>query len=66
MEKFLTKKEVAALLQVSTKTVERKVKEGAIPRPSYRLGVRLPRWRSGDFASHQPPRDHTADLNASK
>lgn len=39
----LTKKEVAELLKVSTRTVERNCASGKIPKPFY-VGERSPRW----------------------
>lgn len=39
----MTKREVAELFQISTKTVERNSKSGRLPKPVY-VGERTPRW----------------------
>lgn len=41
---YLTKQEVAYLCSVHVSTVERAVKDGRLPAPTYQLGPRSPRW----------------------
>ena len=45
---LLLKREVAALLGVSSRQVENLVKSGRIPRPLY-LGTNSPRWRRSEL-----------------
>ena len=47
--KYLSKKQVAEMLSISPSTVERNVKRGTLPQPSYQLGVRSPRWSKEDI-----------------
>lgn len=51
MMQAMTKKDVAKALGISTKTVERKVKDKLLPGPSYGLGKRCPRWNAKDIAA---------------
>lgn len=44
MQAYMTKKEVAKFFSISTKTVERRVKANILPKPTYDLGPKLPRW----------------------
>lgn len=53
--KLLTKREVAAKIATSTKTVERKVAEGEFPKPIQCAGPRWPeavvdKWITDQFA----------------
>jgi excisionase family DNA binding protein len=48
---LLTKQEVARLLKVSVRTIERHVALGKLPQP-IRLSQRCIRWRRQDFDDH--------------
>lgn len=49
MERLLTTREVAALLSVSKRTVQRLTAEGRLPPPVY-VG-QIPRWRASELSS---------------
>lgn len=48
MGDWLTRKEAADRLQISVKTLDRLVKEGAVPKPT-KLGKRILRWWRDDL-----------------
>lgn len=56
MVRMLTKSDVAELLKVSAKTVERRVKDGTLPQPKT-LGPRTFRWTLSDFAHLLKPQE---------
>jgi excisionase family DNA binding protein len=63
MPEMLTKYEVSRLLKVSTRAVERLVKQGRIPRP-VQLSGRTIRFRSTDiqrFLDGSPPTEEAPD-----
>lgn len=66
MRVMMNKTEVSEALRISTRTVERKVKAGLIPKPSYDLGTRLPRWRSEDIAALIPSWSQQEALSSSR
>ena len=47
-DSFLTKQQVAELIHAHGKTVERAVKAGRLPAPTYQLGPRSPRWSKAE------------------
>jgi predicted DNA-binding transcriptional regulator AlpA len=47
--RWISKKQVARLLDISVSTVERNVKRGILPDPTYKLGSRAPRWNEDDI-----------------
>lgn len=48
---YLTKKQVAELLQCSQRQVELLTHKGRIPRPMY-LGTSSPRWKRSELLAH--------------
>lgn len=66
MQVTMNKKEVSQALRICTKTLERKVKAGLIPKPSYDLGERLPRWRTEDIVALIPPQGQTESLSSER
>lgn len=50
--RFLSRREVADLLHISPKTVDRYRHMGLIPKPAIAVGRRV-RWLASDIAAHQ-------------
>lgn len=61
----LTKKEVAKILGISTKTVERNSKKGILPAPSY-VGERSPRWNAESIYAILGGQGQTESLSSSR
>lgn len=61
----LTKKQVAEILAISTKTVERNSKKGILPAPSY-VGERSPRWNAEAIYEIAAGRVQTDSLSSSR
>ena len=61
----MTKKEVAELFQISTKTVERNSKSGRLPKPVY-VGERTPRWNREQIYALYNGQTQTDALSASR
>lgn len=61
----LTKKEVAKILGISTKTVERNSKKGILPSPAY-VGERSPRWNADSIYAILASQSHIDSLSSSK
>ena len=65
MRRTLKKKEVAEILGISTKTVERNSRKGIIPMPSY-VGERSPRWDADAIFALLGKQGQTESLNSSR
>ena len=61
----MTKREVAELFQISTKTVERNSKSGRLPKPVY-VGERTPRWNREQIYALYNGQAQTDALSASR
>ena len=50
MEKiWLTKSDLAKYLSVTTRTIEKRVRDGVLPKSNKTLGERNPRWNKADI-----------------
>lgn len=63
--KTYTKKEVAKILKISTRTVERQSRAGILPKPVY-IGARLPRWPAAAVEALINGQVQEESLNASR
>jgi predicted DNA-binding transcriptional regulator AlpA len=50
--RFSRKRELAARLGISTRTLDRAVRDGRLPRPTYVLGKALPLWNDEEVDRH--------------
>jgi len=46
---FLSPQSLATRLDIDVSSVWRKVKEGILPEPSYKMGEKCPRWNKDDI-----------------
>lgn len=66
MDVTLNKGEVAQLLKVTKSTVDRNLKRGLLPKPSYAAGPRSPRWLKSEIMAVLNPSSQVEALNESR